>query len=90
MPIEGRPPPPAEQHVSDQGLDQGLPKKRCHTYRWEQSIYSTPPHLLDGHVGPVEGPPAEQHVSDQGLDRGLAHEPHEEELLDHLGRHGAQ
>ena len=45
---------------------------------------------LDGHVRPVEGPAAQQHVTDERLDGRLAHQAHEEELLDHLRRHGAE
>ena len=45
---------------------------------------------LDGHVGPGEATPGQQHVSDECLYRSLAHQAHEEELLDHLGGHGAE
>lgn len=50
------------------------------------------PHRVShgAHVGPGKGAAAEQHVPDQRLDRRLAHQPHEEELLDHLRADGAQ
>lgn len=41
-------------------------------------------------IGPVEAVAAQQHVPDERLDRRLAHQPHEEELLDHLRRDRAQ
>lgn len=41
-------------------------------------------------VGPADGVPRQLHVSDQRLYGGFAHEPHEEELRDEVGRDGAQ
>lgn len=41
-----------------------------------------------GQVGPREAVAGQQHVADQRLDRRLAHQPDEEQLLDHLRRDG--
>lgn len=43
-----------------------------------------------GHVRPVEAAAAQQHVPYERLDRRLAHQPYEEELLDHLRRDRSQ
>ena len=56
----------------------------------EQHTRYTDPPLHRRHVGPIETGTGEQHVSDEGLDRRFADQPDEEELLDDLGRHGAQ
>ena len=58
--------------------------------RSETAVCSARAPLLNRHIRPVEWAAAEQHVSDERLDRRLADEAHEEQLLDHLRRDGAQ
>lgn len=41
-------------------------------------------------IGPIETGSGEEHIADEGLDGRFADEPDEEELLDDLGRDGAE